>query len=393
MKLNKITILLAFLLLANFVSVVNAVQINTDKTNLDFNNVRRDGYASNTLTITTNSDEDIGLNYIITGDLKNFISISAEKEFFVNQASPLNLLIEVKPDKSIANGIHTGNIIFTFQSQGQTQISSQPNSFIISYNVEITDKIIKQAIVKSIDISDINYGSPLNAIVEVENKGNIPVQPILELSFKDNQDALKKYSLSTNEKILPGQDKTINYQKTISELNLGIYELESKIIIDNNIISQQSQNFYVLNINEPARRILLKGVENANKIHVTDNIEIKAFISNNGQDSLIKFKAKVSLGDEFITNLEGPEIIASSNKETISSLNFKPIKTGIYTIKGYIEYGSRKTEEIETVFEAVPETQNLKEVPLSSNPLLAIIIMLISIFTIVKINKNRQKKR
>ncbi len=374
------------------VDIVSAAQITIDKKSLDFKNVRREDYSFNTLTISSDSDADFKVNYLITGSLKDSITISSNKQLILNKASPLTLDIEVRPS-NVANGIYQGSLVFTFERLDGAEISNEKNSFLVNYNVEITDKIIKQAIVKGISVDDINIGSPIDINVQVENLGNIELRPNLILNFRKNNNLVKSYTLNSNEGVLSGREKTLNFQQTADDLGVGNYNLEVNVMLDNILLRQETVDFYIYEKNEPIRKVIFDRIENQNKIHVNDNLEIKAFIENKNIASLAMLKGKIFLDNEFITDFESIEVLAEQNKEAIAIANFKPLRTGVYKIQSYLEYGSRKTNEIESVFEAVPETQNLKEVPLSSNPILALVLMLIAVFVMVKINKRKKEKK
>lgn len=384
-KLNKILILVFLGLL--IVDIVNAAEISLDKDDLIFSNVRRNGYAFNSLTITSDSPEDFRVNYILTGSLKDFITISSDRNLLVSREAPLTLNIEVRPG-NIANGIYQGSIIFSFERLGGAKISNEENSFVIDYKVEVTDKLIKQAIVKSLNIDDINIGNSIKLSVLVENQGNIEISPILRLRFNDLG---KEYSLNTNEIVLPGREKLINFELGSYELNLGNNNLDVYVLLGNILLRQENLDFYIFDKDESIRKIILRRIKNENKVHVNDDLEIKAFLDNKNIDTLVRFKAKIYLDNEFITNVESEEVLSENGKEMEITAKFKPFRTGFYTIRGYLDYGNRKSQEIESVFEAVPETQNLKEVPLSSNPILAVLLMLIAIFVVYRIN--RKKKR
>jgi hypothetical protein len=72
--------LLSFVIISFFIiNIASAFQINLDKENLQFNDLRRSGYASDFITITTDNSNDIKVSYSVTGDLKYFITISSEK--------------------------------------------------------------------------------------------------------------------------------------------------------------------------------------------------------------------------------------------------------------------------------------------------------------------------
>lgn len=372
--------------------VANAVQITTDKTSLDFSNVRRQGYSSSLLTISTDSDSNIKVSYEITGSMKDYTTISSEKTLILNKALPLALLIAVRPDSSFSNGIHEGSILIKFQQDSNIGINSQPGILIVPYKVEITDKIINQAIIKSLDINDINKGSKLIASTEIENKGNIEISPSLSLKISSST-IEREMTLHTDQKIRPGETKTLEYENNAVDLGIGKYNLETKIIENNNIISTQQQDFYVLDAGEPIRKLSLNSIEVDNKIIINKDAKIRATVFNNGQGSSFKFMAEIYKDNNLVAKLETQDLTAQENKDTTAELSFKPSEQGTYNIKGYVKYGSRSTEVVETVFNAITETQSLKEVPLSSNPVLALLIMLIAIFTVVRINKSRNKQK
>ena len=389
--------LLSFVIISLFIiNIASAFQINVDRKNLQFNDLRRSGYASDFITITTDNPNDIKISYSVTGDLKSFITISSEKEMVLNSASPLKLMVDVRPSNSMGNGIHEGTIVLTFQEVNGPQINNiNIEPLVITYKADITDKIIKQAKVSSITIDDINQGSPINALVTITNSGNIEIKPNLLLNLKDSNGVLESYNIITNEIIMPGQEKTISYLQDSNKLGLGLYNLEANVMIENIIISQQSQSFYVLNKNQPIQKVILTDIQNNDQVHINNAMKIKALISNKGSDASVKFKGKIYLNNEFISDFQSSEITSISNKDSEIIIDFKPVKLGLYKIQGHIEYGSKSSMDIESAFEAVPESQTLKEIPLSGNPILAMVLALVAIFVMVRINiyrKNRSNK-
>lgn len=381
--------LIALILL---VSYAEASQIYVDKTNLNFDNLRRNGYESNTLRITSDSPVNLEVSYIILGDLRDSIYISSDKPLILNKDIPLNLLIEINPSNSIGNGIHTGSIIFTFTEKNGPEISTSiSETYTLPYSVEITDKIIKQAIVKDISIDDINKNKPIIALVTLNNIGNIEISPRILLKFKDSANKIRSYSLESSEMIKPSETKTISFQQDLSDLEIGRYNLNSLIFLDSNIISDESQDFYILSENEPIHKINFIKLFNDDKINVNHEISINAAIKNNGPDTYVRLVGSIYQSNNLVSEFETSSELIKSDQDLDLVYKFKPRDIGVYYINAHLEYGERKSEEIGSAFEAVPESQSLKEVPLSSNPIIAIMLMMITIYTMVRIHQYRRK--
>ncbi len=374
------------------ISYVEASQISIDKTNINFNNLRRNGYVSDNIKITSDSPVDLEVSYIIIGNLRDYISLSSSKSLILNKDVPLNILIEVNPTSSIGNGIHTGSIILTFTEKNGPEISaSSSETYALPYSIEITDKIIKQAIVKDISIDDINKNKLLVAFVTIENSGNIEINPRLLLKFTDSNNQIRSYNLQSPELIKPSETKAMAFQQEVNDLVIGKYSLESLILLDSNIISDESQDFYILSENEPIHKINFVKLFNNNKININHEIVINAYIKNNGPDAYVRLKGNIYQDASLVSEFETANQLVKLSQDSIIVYKFKPTSTGLYYINAHLEYGERKSEVVESAFEAVSESQSLKEVPLSSNPLIAMMLMIVTIYTMIRIHHYRKK--
>ncbi|MFQ5648232.1 MAG: hypothetical protein ACE5FW_03260, partial [Candidatus Aenigmatarchaeota archaeon] len=113
-------------------------------------------------------------------------------------------------------------------------------------------------------------------------------------------------------------------------------------------------------------------------------VKIEAWFKNTGElNVLAKFKGEAKFSNTLVAVLESEELEAPVGQTTVLKTYFTPEEVGQYTVKGYILYDGKVTEEKESIVNVNAEEaeatgqQAGQTVPLFADWLLIIVIALL----------------
>jgi hypothetical protein len=355
--------------------------------------VRRNGYSEQSLIISIDEEGIFDVNVIPSGNIAEWISFDSRK-MEVSKNQPLELKIVVEPSKSASNGFHEGTLIVTLTNRNAPIVNPEKEDFYtIEIYVDITDSIIKQAKVSDIYVGNIKEGELINVGVDFTNEGNVEVKPKVILKILDKYDNVLQTLDEEYINIMPSKKESFELSFE-NKLNADQYWANVKVYIDDNLLREEKLSFDILKEGERIKEGVLTTILNKEKVHINSELKIDAYFRNDGDEGVLaKFYADVYRNDRFVTSLESDEKLVNAKSENSFTVSFEPNQLGLYTIKGYIEYAGKRTDKMESVVESVPKSEPIEEVPLSANPVLAIVLMVLAVIAFIRVKQIKKYKK
>lgn len=390
----KKQLILIFLLVIFLLRPVYADDIDINPTSLRYDNVMRGGYALYDVYIKTDSNSDVKVNFVASGDVADWISIGSKGSLFLNSNSPVVLSVVVRPPQGVSNGEHKGSISIFFSDTASSQISSSANNdFVLPVSVYVTDQIISDVKINNVLIDDAVLQDPLLLIFDVKNNGNIDALVSAKVDIKDVQGkTLKSLRLDSSSAIRPTQEQKVIF--SLDSLDLGDYTANINLLLGDFLLKSVTTKFAVVLDKSQLRKISFTHLQSNDKGHVNHDFNLISYAKNNGEDVTVRFAGKLYYEGTFLSDITSDFVLAKFGEDTPVKFGFKPTKIGFYKISGHLETPTLDiTQDRESAFEIVAQDVALNQVPLSSNPILAILLMLVAIFVFVKINKRKSKNK
>jgi hypothetical protein len=218
-----------------------AFDLITNPQELFLDNVLAGSTAEKSLAIRTDSVSDVQVIISPSGTIADWIEIEPNS-IYVNRYNPSAVKVKVKAPDSIPLGRYEGFLVLDTISSGNQITSAMAASTNIKAVVGITDKEIIKAGIQDIKIEDIEEENPLFANITVENKGNVPIIPVISLNIS-NQEIQKSFSDSIY--LGPFEAKTIRLH-VLNSLPKGEYNIQSSMLLNDALIKGQDSEFKVV---------------------------------------------------------------------------------------------------------------------------------------------------
>lgn len=381
-----------FIILAVNFAYANTVNINP--TSLRYENVLRGGYSSLDLYISTDSKSDIKVNFAVAGGIANWVSVENKGSLFLNSNSPVVISVSIIPPEGVSNGEHQGSIILSFDDTAQSGISTQGSKdVVIPLGVYVTDTKIQEAKVNNVILEDTTILEPLVLLADITNNGNTLVKPKLNVEIKNAQGVLvKSASLEASDFIYPTKQQKLTFNLGI--LDQGEYKAKINFYLDDGTLLKSVEiAFNVVLDRTQIRKIEFTQLQSRDRGHLDNDFNLVAQVRNNGDDTTVRFSGQLYEDGNFLSDITSDFILVQRGQENQIKFGFTPSKLGFYKIVGRLETPNLvRTQDRESAFEIVSKDTTLEQVPLSSNPTLAIGLMLLAIFIFVRINKMRSRQ-
>lgn len=391
-KKAGILVFFSIILAVNF-AYANTININP--TTLRYENVLRGGYSSLDVYISTDSKSDIKVNFAVVGDIANWVSVGNKGSLFLNSNSPVVIGVSIIPPEWVSNGEHQGSIILSFDDTAQSGISTEGSKdVVIPISVYVTDTKIQEAKVNNVVLEDTIVLEPLVLLADITNNGNILLKPKLNVEIKNAQGVLvKSASLEASDFIYPTKQQKLTFNLGI--LDQGEYKAKINFYLDDGTLLKSVETiFNVVLDGTQIRKIEFAQLQSRDKGHVDNDFNLIAQVRNDGDDTTVRFSGQLYESGNFLSDITSDFILVKRGEENQIKFGFTPTRLGFYKIVGHLETPNLiRTQDRESAFEIVSQDTTLEQVPLSSNPTLAIGLMLLAIFIFVRINKMRSRQK
>ncbi|MBN1156171.1 hypothetical protein JXA85_01010 [Candidatus Woesearchaeota archaeon] len=396
MKKDVVLIVTATVFIILSAPFSEAVSIGASPGLIKFENMLRDGYAEQFLTVTTNNDGNLTAHYEISGEIEEWIRFQPEQEMFsFSKKSPYRLKLIATPPGDVANGEYNGYVrVVTdeLSPMGGGVGSTVRAAIMIRTALQITDQQITKCYTGGILFKDSEEGFPIEFFATIVNQGNTRLRPRAAIDIWDQyQERIVLSEEFIGDEILPTVTETQRFQVT-GRLPIGQYWVN---------VAFPECNFNRLltfSIVEPGA-VVDKGdlvyVKSKPWSYVNETVQIIALFQNSGPRSVMaKFKGSVTLDNEIKKLIETDTIRVEPNEQAELITYYAPELPGKYVISGRVIYNNKLTFEKGTVMnvnyrEITRYHMRLKIIPV----IIYLIILSCILFLIFRIRKKRKEKK
>ncbi len=397
---SKLDVLLLSMLIFALICLEfsSATVIGANKGVINYKNVLKGGYAQELVTLTTDTDFNLSINYKLEGDAQEWIRLEpAEQPFFINKDRPFTIAIIAEPPLDAKNDEYSGSIRFITgalagpEGQFGTAVRTAIN---IRFGVEITGQQILVCTPSGFRIDDVEEGYPIEFHAIVANSGNVRVRPEFRLEFwnQDQTTLIETLRFSSNESILPTVQKNI-FGSLSHSLPIGQYWV--KIFVPT--CGEGNVGFITMSVIERGG-VSDKGelieIKNNPWVKVNDIVPIDAVFQNLGSRVVsAKFKGTISSGEEIFKIIDtDPQDVLPGEIVRLRTY-FNPTQEGQYMVTGRVLYNKKLTFERSSVINVNPTglPPGASKFPVS--PLLIILLIVIIVLIFLIMRKRRKHKR
>ena len=396
-KMQKKSMLLLLILLMLLITLTQnalALSIGVSPGKLEFLDVLQAGYAEKTITVSTQSDENISVAYEVTGDISNWIKMEPdEKAFIISKSEPKRLKVIIQPPQDTRLGSYSGQIQFI--SDAQSNITGRAGSFIKSSVIlKMEANIIGDQIIKcsagAFYITDSEIADPIELGYTMENQGNVRLKPVLTV---DIWDQAKENLLFSNE--ILGEEVLPTVQQKISTTIKADYPI-GQYWVDLNVKECEVNDYLTFSIVEKGAisdKGILESITAKTWASTNETVPISVIFLNQGpRPVLAKFKGDITLGNTIVDVIETDAVEVQTNGKTEFTHYLTPNIEGRYVVKGYVLYNNKLTFDKSTVINVRDQVMQIDGN--SIMPLIAyIVIFLTIIFLIRKIMLARKRRK
>lgn len=343
-----------FILCVLFSSQVHAVAIGVNRASVNFEDVLRSGYARETVTVTTDSEELLAGELLLYGEEQEWLNFSA-RAFNFSRTAPYELVIEARPpaDARIQSyrvnmSILTGELS---RSSGGLLGTATRASLGVPIFLQMTGTERLACQVAGLRILDAERGRPVQVLLTVFNRGNVRVNPDIEIEVFDKlqENSLDRLTLPFGSSVLPtvSEEKYVNFPFDDLERSQYWARISIPVCGYTNIIS-----FDVLDVGEIKDDGDFIRIDAPSWAETGEILPINAVFRNRGVRSVTaSFKGTITRidNDEIVKVIDTDKYLvdpaATANIETF----FNPVEPGQYMVAGRVLYNDKLTVEKSTV--------------------------------------------
>lgn len=385
------------LLLISLMTSVEATSIGVSKAVINYQEVLKGGYAEETFVTSTDSKENVEIQYEFLGDIAEWLSIESEDDFQISINNPETIKLIVEPPNTVPNGVYEGVLRITTgqltRAEGQFG-SIIKSAFRIKVTVVITGRETQACSVGGIKISDTEYDQDLELSATIKNKGNVNLIPEFEIDIWNSEQTrlLKTYEIFSGRTIRPTQ--TVSLFQTFShDLDMGQYFADVKVL---NCGDKSTSTFEILDRGQVADKGELLQVYNQAWAKTNDIVPIAGNFQNVGERTVnVKLKGTILLNGKLVKVIDTDLVEVIPGELSKIETFFNPTEPGQYLIKVRALYNGKLTFEKESVLNVNPsgEPSKLDAFKLEWYPVVLFMLVVIAITLLFMIKKKNSKKK
>lgn len=393
-RLSAISLVLFALLLA-CVSPAEATVIGANKAVVEFKNVLKNGYAQELVTLTTDTDFNLSVNYETEGDVADWIRFEpVTSPFFISKDNPYTIAMIIEPPGNVRNDQYTGSVRFITGSlagpEGQfgTAVRAAIN---IRIGAEITGQEIISCQASAFRIDDVEEGYPIEFYGSFSNNGNVRIKPefIMEFWNQDQTRLVETLRFTANKTILPTVQERV-FGVLNHNLSLGQYWVK----IRTPLCGDGGFGFVTMSVIERggvSDQGELVSIDNNPWAKVGEIVPIDAVFKNTGSRvESAKFKGTISSGEDIFKIIDTDPLDVPPGQTVKIRTYFNPVQEGQYMITGRVLYNKKLTFEKSSVLNVNPSGK-----PTSAGggigPAVLIIMLLVLVVVVLLILIRRKK--
>jgi len=388
---------MAIIILVLSVSVI-AIGIGVNKAEINYENVLKNGYAEQTIVITTDSPYTLTGTYIPEGDLAKWLRFEPKNKIFnFSRDKPYTLKLIVEPSEDAKNDFYQGGLrIQTGDIKGEENAQygiATKAAFLIKMGLGITGDEMVKCTAGNLLIDDTEEENLNNFYVTIHNEGNVRISPQVNIKIYDKYRTkdVKDVVFKVDEDILP--TTTIrSFKQFLTNLPQGQYWAEVEIPM---CLYKTTTTFDILNQGGIADKGELIRIDANGWVNTGDIVPINAVFKNLGTRAVsAKFKGKITREDnnKIYKVIDTDLYTVQPDEVTKIESFFNPLEYGKYIVSGVVLYNNKLTYEKSTIINVHGKDKIIKK-SISLTPILIIIIIIIILILIIIKREKEDKKK
>ncbi len=390
-----VTFLAVALLMVLSAPAARAVGIGVDQAQINYADVLQNGYAEQTVHVTTDSPEPIAGTWQVEGDIAPWVRIEPpDTNFTFSQDAPYALTVIVQPPADAQLQQYTGGVrVLTGQlarTEGGKIGTTTRAAFLIKINLGVTGTQHLSCVAGGIQIKDTEVGQPFDFLASVHNTGNVRIRPGFTILVYDQYQTklVANLSVTTDQDILP--TTTMDILKSVThDLQPGQYwaQVESAPCGQSAFIT-----FDVLDRGGIADQGELLGIDVNPWAKTGDIVPITANFRNEGsRTENAKFKGTITAqATGQLVKVIDTDLYSVAPGQTVPiETYFNPTDPGQYIIAGRILYNDKLTFQKS----AILNVQGPSMVPSGVSWWLILLLLVILILVLLILIARKRRKR
>ncbi|MBI2133963.1 hypothetical protein HYU11_04745 [Candidatus Woesearchaeota archaeon] len=354
------TLITILIIIAASSTMADAVSIGVSPGRVDFKGMLKGGYAESTVTISTNSPQQIITSIKTEGEVKDWIQFEPNQtRFALSSSEPYRLKIIARPPKDIKNSSYSGSIYF--MTEGFGNLTTRAGGIIrtgvkLLVEVETTGQERISCSASSIKVSDAEHKEPITVTSTIRNTGNVKIRPEFDLTIMDMSGKKLMQKSIISDEVSPTAERTVS-ASTTNQLEPSQYMAE---ILIKPCSTLKTETFDIVEKGTISDKGDLTSITNKAWAYVNENIAIKAsFINLGGRPVSAQFKGQINREGKLVENIQSDEITAMPGQPVDLAMQFIPQEPGRYTITGRAIYNKKVTTERSNIINInqMPETK------------------------------------
>jgi len=375
------------------ISFVHCVGIGLSPSEVVLPNVLRGGYAEKEFSLSNPAFEEMAFTVEIDGQ-EDWFSFEPYSSGYLPARSTLDFKIIARPPSYVPVGNYTATLKFYATTSSSLSMEGAGSKVIagvaIPINITLSDLQILSYISKeaSIPLSEECY--PIKIYVDVENDGNIRVNPNFIITIFDSSKNKVKEVNYTAEEILPTVSKrlTVDVSYEIPGEYRCIPQGKYNVTVDSYLNGEKINSFNrTLEILERGSITIRGNITNlSHSVNTTTDqlTKISTNFTNIGEMEVgAKLKAELYLDGTLSDVVEGDIVRIAPHETGELTAYFKPKQAGTYNITAWAVFEGKTTDKINSSI-------IVAEKPLPILEISIFIIVLIVIISVIVWWKRRQ---
>ncbi len=396
----KKTFIVFLLLMMIFIvpTFSQAVSLGVSPGAVSFLDVLPNGYSEQSVTVSTNSPDEVLVRYRVNGNISSWIRFEPNASLFpITATEPYTLTMIVEPPSDIATGNYSGSISFITERFGN--ISGRAGGLVraavtLISNMEIVTNEIPLCHGGALKVNDLEIGDPLEIEATIVNDGNVRVRPDIQLNIWDfsETELIMSDSITIPSEIRPTVEEKVIVRPSSEDLRIGQYWAEVRVD------ECDARNYVTFSVVRQGGIVdigTLTEVNSKTWAFVNETLRINALFRNEGPRVVTaSFVGDIKLNNEIIQIIETNPIDVPSGDKVEMFTYFTPKKPGRYVASGRVNYNDKVTFEKGTVINVnLQGVVDKKKTPWLIPLLLYLLVVITIIFLLRKLIKERKKRR
>lgn len=358
-----------------------AITLTVEPKTLSFHDAYLGGYSSKTITITSDNEQVVDVNFSVSGEAKDWITIEPKTDLNVRRDSPVIFDVVLTSPQDVSPGTYHAQLTVFFSSRSIPTISMERDTFhTIDILIQLSATEHEGFVAENVTVFNTEVGRPLDIALVLANQGNREANPVVTIKVRDEERVVAVNDYTTS---IPALNKKRLSLAFPLEIQPGRYTAELLFVVNHALIQQELRTFEIYPQGTLIKKGNLLALEVNEKNTVGNPITLAGYFKNNGETSLNGIlRAKIYRDDSEVFTLESEEFYVPLGDTATVHMTYTPQQVGNYRAVAHVYYGDTVTDEQEASFSVVEEV-----VPLGMSAMVLVISFILVLLTLRIVSK------